>query len=51
MSTTNSTKCDWLKEAVYKMVLYPGLSVKDAMTITKFKEDEIEVINIQHKVL
>jgi hypothetical protein len=33
MSTTDSTKCDRLKVAAY---------VKDAMTIAKFTDDEIE---------
>jgi hypothetical protein len=42
MSTTDSTECDRLKVAAYKMVAHPGLSVKDAMIIAKFTDDEIE---------
>ena len=51
MSTTDSTESDRLKVAVYKMVPHPGLSVKDAMTIAKFTDDEIEDKNMQRKVL
>ena len=51
MSTTDSTKCDWLKVAAYKMVAHPGLSVKDAMTIAKFTDDEIEDKKLRQKVL
>ena len=51
MSTTDSTESDRLKVAVYKMVAHPGLSVKDAMTIAKFTDDEIEDKNMQRKVL
>jgi hypothetical protein len=42
MLTTKSTECDWLNVAMSKMVAHPGLSVKDAMTIAKFTDDEIE---------
>ena len=51
MSTTDSTECDRLKLAVAKMVALPGLSVKDAMIIAKFTDDEIEDKNMQRKVL
>ncbi len=51
MSTTDSTRCNWLKVAVYKMVAHPGLSVKDAMTIAKFTDNKIEDKNMQCKVL
>ncbi len=47
MSTTDSTECDWLKVAVYKIVAHPGLSVKDVMTITKFTDNKIEDKNMQ----
>ncbi len=33
------------------MVVHPGLSVKDAMTITRFINDKIEDKNMQRKVL
>ena len=51
MSTTDSTECDRLKLAVEKMVAHPGLSVKDAMTIAKFTDGEIEDDNMRRKVL
>jgi hypothetical protein len=51
MSTTDSTECDRLKLAASKMVSLPGLSVKDAMAIARFTDDEIEDKNMQRKVL
>jgi hypothetical protein len=51
MSTTDSTECDWLKVAVAKMVALPGLSVKDAMLIAKFTDNEVENKSLQGKVL
>ena len=51
MSTTDSTKCDQLKVTAYKMVAHPALSVKDAMTIAKFTNDEIKDTKLQQKVL
>jgi len=37
--------------AVAKMVALPGLGVKDAMTIAKFTDGEIEDDNMRRKVL
>ena len=51
MSTTDSTKCGWLKVAVFKLVSIPGLTVKDAMLIAKFTNDEVEDKSMQRKVL
>ena len=51
MSATDSIECDRLKLAVEKMVAHPGLSVKDAMTIAKFTDGEIEDDNMRRKVL
>ena len=51
MSTTDSTECDRLNVAVSKMVALPGLSVKDAMLIARFTDDEVEDKNMQRKVL
>ena len=51
MSNTESTECDQLNVAVFKMVSCPGLSVNDAMLITKFTDDKVEDKNMQHKFL
>ena len=51
MSTTDSTECDRLKLAAAKMMAFPGLSVKDAMLIAKFTDDEVENKCLQRKVL
>ena len=51
MSTTDSTECDRLKVAVAKLVAIPGLTVKDAMLIAKFTDDEVEDKSMQRKVL
>jgi len=51
MSTTNSTECDRLNLAAAKMVALPGLTVKDAMLIAKFTDDEIEDKRMRQKVL
>jgi hypothetical protein len=51
MSTTDSTECDRLKLAAAKMVAFPGLTVKDAMLIAKFTDDEIEDKRMRQKVL
>ena len=51
MSTTDSTECDRLKLAAAKMVALPGLTVKDAMLIAKFTDDEIDDKNMRQKVL
>ena len=51
MSTTDSTECDRLKVAAAKMMAFPGLSVKDAMLIAKFTDDEVEDKRMRQKVL
>jgi hypothetical protein len=51
MSTPDSTKCDRLKMAVFKLVSIPGLIVKDAMRIAIFTDNEVEDKSMQRKVL